>query len=193
MRFTRILLCLCLATALALAACSKRQTRTVGRTANRPPECTARTCLVEANYRAANIMAEVLADELRKGDGIIITDFIHLSDPNRESTLGKLIPEQISSKLAQHGFKPVSQRHAGDESAQAAATGKARLVGSYATAYDVLFVNVRVIRTEDSAIIAGYDYELPASSNLRTMVPGVWGEAGIEPTVKTSFTTAARK
>ncbi len=191
MRFTRILLCLCLATALALAACSQRQARTIGRTANRPPECTARTCLVEANYRAANIMAEVLADELRKGDGIIITDFIHLSDPGRESTLGKLIPEQISSKLAQHGFMPVSQRHAGDESAQA--TGKARLVGSYTTAYDVLFVNVRVIRTKDSAVIAGYDYELPASSNLRAMVSGVWGEAGIEPTVKTSFTTAARK
>ncbi|MFO7598086.1 MAG: FlgO family outer membrane protein, partial [Desulfocurvibacter africanus] len=121
------------------------------------------------------------------------SDFIYLGDPSKESTLGRLIPEQISSRLAQHGFNPVSKRLANPDEAQTEVPGKARLVGSYTTAYDVLYVNARVIRLKDSAVIAGYDYELPASSNLRALIPGVWGDAGLDPTVKTAFSTAARR
>jgi hypothetical protein len=191
MRLFSVLLCFPLLMALALAACSQRQAKIIGETFTRG-ECSARTCLVDANYRAANTMAGALEDILVEGDGIIISDFIYLGDPGKESTLGKLIPEQISSRLAQHGFNPVSKRLASPGEAQTEAAGKARLVGSYTTAYDVLYVNARVIRLKDSAVIAGYDYELPASSNLRALIPGVWGEAGLEPSVKTSFTAAKR-
>lgn len=193
MRLLRILLCLSLAGALALTACSQRQARQIGRSMSRPSEHSTRSHFVEANYRAADIMAEALENALEEGDDIVITDFVNLADPNMAATLGKIIPEQISSRLAQHGFEPVSQRHADAGSAQAQATGHARLVGSYTTTSDRLFINARVIRMNDLAVLAGYDYELPASSSLRTLVPGVWGEAGIEPTVKTSFTTAARR
>ncbi|EGJ50591.1 FlgO family outer membrane protein [Desulfocurvibacter africanus] len=192
MRLFSVLLCFPLFMALALAACSQKQAKIIGETFTRG-ECSARTCLVDANYRAANVMVDALEEVLVEGDGIIISDFIYLGDPSKESTLGRLIPEQISSKLAQHGFNPVSKRLANPDEAQTEVPGKARLVGSYTTAYDVLYVNARVIRLKDSAVIAGYDYELPASSNLRALIPGVWGDAGLDPTVKTAFSTAARR
>lgn len=190
MRLLRILPCLFLI--LALAACSRSFQR-MDEFVSGPSEYPSRSGFVEANYRAADTMAEVLEDELEDGDGVVITDFVNLGDPSLESTLSRLIPDQISSKLAQHGFRPVSQRHSGIEAVQAAAAGKARLVGSYTTTHDRLFINARVIRTADSAVIAGYDYELPANPTLRTLVPGAWRDGGIEPTVRTSFTTAARQ
>lgn len=190
MRLFHVLLCFSLIMPLTLGACSKVKTVS---DALLQPQCSARTCLVDANYEAADTMADALEETLVPGDGIVISDFIYLGDPGRESTLGKLIPEQISSRLAQEGYNPISKRHADSDEAQKDVPSKAKLVGSYTTAYDVLYVNARVIRLSDLAVIAGYDYELPASTNLRSLIPGVWGDAGLDPTVRTSFSTAARK
>ncbi len=190
MRLFSVLLCFTLTMSLTLVACSQKQARIISE-AFSGGECSARTCLVDANYRAADTMADALEDALEKGDGIIISDFIYLGDPSMESTLGRLIPEQISSRLAQEGFHPVSRRHAVDDAAREAPK-RATLVGSYTTAYDVLYVNARIIRLADSAVIAGYDYELPANTNLRALIPGVWGNAGMEPTVKTAFSSVAK-
>lgn len=192
MRLFNTLRCFALLMPLTLGACSQKHVEIISE-AIYPSECSARTCLVDANYRAADTMAEALEEALMQGDGIIISDFIYLGDPGREATLGRLIPEQISSRLAQEGYNTISKRHADPDEAQEETPGKAKLVGSYTTAYDVLYVNARVIRLPDMAVIAGYDYELPASSNLRSLIPGVWGDSGLEPTVKTSFSTAARK
>jgi len=194
MRLTRFFLYLGLVAVLALAACSQKQSKALGgKFGAEKPDCTVKTCLVKFNYLAANAMANVLDGELEEGDGIIVTDFIYLGDPGLQSTLGKLIPEQISSRLAQQGFRPISRSQGLPEAKPDAPEPVAMLVGSYTTAYNVLYVNARVVLLRNSATIAGYDYELPASSNLRTLVPGTWGQAGIEPTVRTSFTTAARQ
>ncbi len=47
---------------------------------------------------------------------------------------------------------------------------RAVLVGTYAVSEYFVFVSSRIVRTEDSSVIAGYDYEIPQDKTTRSML-----------------------
>jgi TolB-like protein len=144
--------------------------------------------ILESSYRAA----ENLGEELRYRDfgqdsPILVASFVNIDNLEQSSTLGRIISEQVASRLAQQGFKIIEtklrqgsifvQKGKGEfllsrdllnlVSNQGA---RAVLVGTYAVSEYFVFVSSRVVRTEDSSVIAGYDYEIPQDKTTRSML-----------------------
>lgn len=144
--------------------------------------------MIQRNYQAAEVMAKGLQGKLPEGEGIMVTTFNNTADRAEVTVLGKLIPEQISSRMAQLGLRPVSPRHSKTDEEGGQMTAGALLVGDYTVARDVIFVNVRVVDILNAKVLAGFDYSLPASGSVLAMLPGRnAGPTGMSPSVITSL------
>jgi TolB-like protein len=49
---------------------------------------------------------------------------------------------------------------------------QAVIVGTYAIASDVVFINLKVVQPNSNLVLAAHDYALPLDSNLRAMLSG---------------------
>ncbi len=144
--------------------------------------------ILESSY----VAAENLGEGLRFRDfgfdrPILVASFVNIDDLDQSSTLGRIISEQVASRLAQQGFKIIEtklrqgsifvQKGKGEfllsrdllnlSSNQGA---QAVLVGTYAVSRHFIFISSRIVRTEDSSVIAGYDYELLQDKTTRSML-----------------------
>lgn len=179
-----------------------------------PPKnaCDGDTCIRNANYQAADtLVSNLKALEIDKGELIVLTTFVDVDDLGRSTTLGRLIPQQISSRLAQKGYKTVEikdmppqievREGSGEfglsrrvDPVNKRDTGYAVLTGTYAVGANTVMVNARIIRSKDHVVLAGADYDLPASLNVQKLAEVDLGGAfggqrgsgtGIAPSVST--------
>lgn len=148
--------------------------------------------MIERNYQAADAMAKALEGKLSVRDGIAVTDFTNTNAPEERSALGRVVPEQISSRMAQLGLRPVSIRHGKGPEQGGDMTAEAILVGDYTVAADVIFVNARIVGILDAKVLAGFDYALPAGANARSLLPGQPQAKGYDPSVNTLLSAARR-
>ena len=144
--------------------------------------------ILESSYHAAESLGKGL--QLRNygtNRPILVASFVNIDDLNQSSTLGRIISEQVASRLAQQGFQIIEtklrqgsifvQKGKGEfllsrdllnlSSNQGA---QAVLVGTYAVSEHFIFISSRVVRTKDSSVISGYDYELPQDKTTRSML-----------------------
>ncbi len=144
--------------------------------------------ILESSYHAADNISKGLRF---RGFGtespILAASFVNIDNLDQSSTLGRTISEQIASRLAQQGFKIVEsklrqgsifvQKGKGEFllsrdilnlSTNQGAQGV--LVGTYAVSENFIFISVRIVGTEDSSVITGYDYELPQDKTTRSML-----------------------
>ena len=103
---------LLLLAAIFLAGCSVQSFEEFQAAARRmsPPKsgCDTDTCFRNANYHAADILiANLMAQKVEKDEPILLTTFADVDDLGRSTTLGRIIPQQISSRLAQKGFTTI--------------------------------------------------------------------------------------
>jgi len=144
--------------------------------------------LLELSYAAADSLGRGLRfRELSLDEPILAASFVNIDDLTQSSTLGRIVSEQIASRLAQHGFKIVEVKlrqesifiEAGKGefllSREVLSLGETRgayavLVGTYAVSKDFIFISARVVRTEDGSVVTGYDYELPNDATTRSML-----------------------
>jgi len=135
--------------------------------------------ILETSYAAADNLAKILRKrKIPPDEPIIPASLVSVDDLTRSSTLGRIISEQISSRLAQHGYNIIEMKLRQESvfikrgegefllSREVRALGASRdanavLVGTYAVSDYFIFVSIRIVRTEDSSVIAGYDYEIP--------------------------------
>ena len=120
-------------------------------------------------------------------ESILAASFVNIDDLTKSSTLGRIVSEQIASRLAQHGFKIIEVKLRQESvfikegkgefllSREVRSLGETRgahavLVGTYAVSKDFIFVSARVVRTEDNSVVMGYDYELPNDSTTKSML-----------------------
>ncbi|MFW5487172.1 MAG: FlgO family outer membrane protein [Desulfovibrio sp.] len=162
--------------------------------------------LIEQSYSAANTLAKVLKDnEIPGNQTIALTSFVNVDDTALTSTLGRLLPEQISSRLSQLGFATAELKernpviHIRNRDGEFSLSRNlptvlksegfdSILAGSYAVGSDSVYVNVRVVRVSDQHVLAGADFALSAT-------PGIQGMATqpaplntpIKPSVDASF------
>ena len=144
--------------------------------------------ILESSYHAAENLGKGL--QLRNygtDRPILVASFVNIDDLDQSSTLGRIISEQVASRLAQQGFQVIEtklrqgsifvQKGKGEfllsrdllnlSSNQGA---QAVLVGTYAVSEHFIFISSRVVRTKDSSVISGYDYELPQDKTTRSML-----------------------
>jgi TolB-like protein len=141
---------------------------------------------VAANYRAADALALQLRGKLADDKPLIMATMVNIDALEQTSMLGRLVSEQLSTRLAQGGMKMLEmklrnsvylKRGQGElmltrEIGDVAHTHNAQavVVGSYAETRDAVFINVKVIQPTTNLVLAGHDYVLAKEGTVRSML-----------------------
>ncbi|MDR2050686.1 MAG: hypothetical protein LBQ63_02810 [Deltaproteobacteria bacterium] len=146
-----------------------------------------RALMLRANIRAGDSLGRILLSRLGSASGILVATMVDLDDFDKTTPLGRVVMQQISSRLSQHGFKVLEPRLsstlrfdkksgefmltresllllAGNHDAHAV------LVGTYSLGRDRVFLSVRAVRLQDSAVLAAYEYYLPRSDDVAALL-----------------------
>ena len=148
--------------------------------------------LVTASYRAADALLKNTREiDLYPNKALLVASFVDVDNVQLSSTFGRMIAEQIGSRVAQRGYKVIEvklrtqsifvkgtenpnegefllSRELQDISLQHDA--HAVIVGTYAKGPEVVYVTAKLIRTRDSTILGSYDYSLPVGKNTKKML-----------------------
>jgi len=142
--------------------------------------------LVTANYKAADALLLQLNGRLVADKPLIMATIVNIDSLDQSSTLGRLISEQISTRLSQGGLKMLEmklrnsvylKRGQGEmmltrEIGEVAQNHNAQavVVGSYAETSDAVFVNVKVVQPQNNFVLAGHDFVLAKEGVVRSML-----------------------
>ena len=144
--------------------------------------------ILESSYLTADILSKSLKkQDLPMNKPMLASSLVNIDNLNQSSTFGRLVSEQIASRLAQHGYPFVELklrqdsvfikegqgefllsrelRHIGENH-----NAGAVLVGTYAVTENIVFVSVRLVRTGDNTVIAGHDYQLYNSDIVESLL-----------------------
>lgn len=142
---------------------------------------------IEHSYAAAETLAHVLdANDIPGNQTITLVSFVNVDDMERTSTLGRLIPEQISSRLSQLGYRTAELKERGNIISIRNGDGEfslsrnlpnvlknegftSVLAGTYALEPDAVYVNARIIDVRNQNVLAGADFALRATPGIRAM------------------------
>lgn len=167
-------------TALLLGACSTQPQEDTNYTS------VSANAFVAANYRAADALALQLRGKLQEDKPLIMATIVNIDALEQTSMLGRLVAEQLSTRLAQGGMKMLEmklrnsvylKRGQGElmltrEIGDVAHTHNAQavVVGSYAETREAVFVNIKVIQPSTNLVLAGHDYVLAKENTVRSML-----------------------
>ena len=177
---TRLLGAPSLALALLLGGCAIRPQDDTDYTSDPA------NAFVAANYRAADVLAAQLRGKLADDKPLIMATMVNIDALEQTSMLGRLVSEQLSTRLAQGGMRMLEMklrnsvylkrgqgelmltREIGDVAHSHNA--QAVVVGSYAETRDAVFINVKVIQPSTNLVLAGHDYVLAKEGTVRSML-----------------------
>jgi len=141
---------------------------------------------VAANYRAADALGVQLRGKLDGEKPLIMATIVNIDALEQSSMLGRVVSEQISTRLAQGGLPMLEmklrnsvylKRNQGElmltrELGEVAGTHKAQavVIGSYAETRDTIFINIKVIQPTTNLVLAGHDYVLSKQGTIRSML-----------------------
>lgn len=146
----------------------------------------AANAVVGTNYTAADALLAQLKGKLADDKPLIMATIVNIDALEQTSTLGRLVSEQISTRLAQRGLKMLEmklrnnvylKRNQGElmltrEIGEVAHTHDAQavVVGSYAETPQAVFVNIKVIQPTSNFVLAGHDFVLQKDATVRAMM-----------------------
>jgi TolB-like protein len=141
---------------------------------------------IESNYKAADALMHQLSGKLVADKPLIMATVVNIDALEQTTTLGRLVSEQISTRLAQGGLSMVEmklrnsvylKRNQGElmltrEIGEVAQSHNAQaiVVGSYAETSDMVFINLKVIQPNTNFVLAGQDYVLAKEGIVRSML-----------------------
>ena len=134
--------------------------------------------VVHASYQITDTLETNLKAPISQEAPIIIASFVDINDLKKSSPFGRIMAEQIGSRLSQKGYKIIEMklrqksifvdaenkgefllsRNLQDISNNHSAS--AVVVGTYAQGYERVYVTVRIINPKNSIILASCDYEM---------------------------------
>jgi len=142
--------------------------------------------LVANSYQAAERLLRGLQQPLDQNKPILVATLVDVSDMRQSSDLGRIVSEQVSSRLTQLGYQAKEMkfrgsflvRQGGGEFVLSRALrdisrkqdAQAVVAGVYAVAHDGVYVTLRMIRAQDSTVIASYDYRLPIGPDTAALL-----------------------
>ncbi len=144
--------------------------------------------ILESSYMAADILVDALEEsKLSPKKAMLAASLVNIDDLNESSTFGRLVSEQISSRLAQRGYPLIEmklrqesvfiQKGRGEfllsrelQDIGVTHDAAAVLVGTYAVTEGIVFVSIRMVRTKDNTVIAGHDYQLVYSDTVESLL-----------------------
>lgn len=152
--------------------------------------------LIRANYEALDRTLEAIEHSrlnfrLNKNRPMIVTSFADIDDVRFSSTFGRMIGEQIGSRLSQSGYRVIEPKMRGNifipHPDRGASGGEfmlsrelvnlsfehdaqAVIVGTYAAAKDLVYVTMKVIDVKDNSIVYSTDYAIPLDDNTKKLL-----------------------
>lgn len=151
--------------------------------------------LLYMNTQAADSLQTVMAGRLNKSSPILVSVMANLNNLQQSSAFGRLSMQQIASRIDQYGYRVIDVRMRQDMSIipmqgefmlsrqvaqlmKAEYNAQAVIVGSYTATSSNVYCSIRVIRLDDSAVLAAYEYYLPNSGEVRSLLAADVGGGG---------------
>ena len=141
-----------------------------------------------ANTFAGDALENMLRGRVNKTAGILAATMVNLDNLDETSSFGRLVMQQIGSRLGQYGYRVMDVRLRADMAINPAGEfmlsrdigklmqsnygAEAVLVGTYTVAAGKVYCSVRVLRLSDSAVIAAYEYYLPRKGDTARLLYG---------------------
>jgi len=127
--------------------------------------------LVEMNYAVADYLAGQTLHTLNKRTPIGLGILSDSSEPQMTSAFGRLVTEQIGTRLSQLGYN-VQIEYTDLFEGQKARTlqkPKALLTGTYSAGLKETDVNVRLVSLQSGQILGSFDYVVPTTAEMKTL------------------------
>jgi TolB-like protein len=116
----------------------------------------------------------------------IVATLVNIDQLEQSSTLGRLISEQVASRMTQMGYGVLElkvrngiymKRNEGEllltrEIKEVATTHNAQavIVGTYAESSALVYVNLKIVNPATSVVLAAYDYALPLDKQIQSLI-----------------------
>jgi TolB-like protein len=153
--------------------------------------------LVRASYIAADSLLKGAEEQSKDADNakmvqfdlnktILVASFVNIDDMQMSSTFGRIVAEQIGSRVSQKGYKVIEMKLRNSVFVQER-TGElllsreileislnhdahAVIVGTYAEGKETVYVTAKLVRANDGVILASHDYSLPVGPNTKGLL-----------------------
>lgn len=142
--------------------------------------------IMNVSYKAGDALLAQLSGKLAQDKPLIMATIVNIDALEQSSTLGRLLSEQITTRLVHGGVKMVEmklrnnvylKRNTGElmltrEIGEVALAHHAQaiVVGSYAESNEFIFINLKVIEPNTNFVLAGYDFVLAKDRVVRSML-----------------------
>jgi len=129
------------------------------------------------NFMAADVIAEQMSGKVSRNSPVLIASMVQLNDLSHSSMLGRLVMQQISSRISQFGYNVIESRLKKEYSIipkegefilsrdvsklmKKEYNAQVVLVGSYVPTPYRVYVSIRLLRVADGAVMAAHEYTL---------------------------------
>lgn len=138
-----------------------------------------------ANYAAVDkLVATPLT--IDKGAPLLVATLVNIDAMNQSSRLGRLVSEQVATRLTQHGYQVVEMKLRNNVYIREG-TGELLLsrdvrdlsknhqahivvVGSYAAAASYVYLTLKAVSVADNRVLAATNYLLPLTENNKALL-----------------------
>lgn len=162
--------------ALALTACATGPNYQAAETSE----------FTQANYSAVDKLVAATAVPIDKSVPVLIATVVNIDSLNQSSRLGRLISEQVSTRLTQRGYNVVEMKLRNNVYIREGAgelllsrdvrelsknyNAQVVVVGNYAVAAGYVYLTLKAVTATDNRVIAAINYLLPLTENNRAML-----------------------
>jgi hypothetical protein len=168
------------------------------------------TPIIDLNYEAADELASDLGNDIDKRSPIRVHPFVNVSRQADPSPFGRVVAEQVASRLAQRDLNVVmalaetrkaapapplpADANATEPGGLAMLTKSAypaaetAMTGNYLIGADVIYLSAQVADSVTGEVFSGWQWTLPVNRNTMTLLPQLRNpQGGLTPTVQRQF------
>ena len=142
--------------------------------------------LVESSHQVVDRLVDTSQQVLASDKAIIVASLVNVNDLQESSALGRIVAEQVRSRLTQLGYTTQELRYRGSVLVRAgngdlvlsrdvknirnAQQAQAVGAGGYAVAESSVYVTLRIVRAADGIVISSADYALQKGEDVTTLL-----------------------
>ncbi len=143
--------------------------------------------LVPSSYKAADALLKGVKKGIYMKQPILVASFVNIDNVQQSSTFGRMIAEQIGSRLVQRGYRVIELKMRTNNVFVQEKTGElllsrqlqnisvqhdayAVVVGTYGDGKEIVYVTAKLVRAQNNVILSSYDYSLPVGPVTKKML-----------------------
>jgi TolB-like protein len=140
----------------------------------------------EANYAAVDKLVLASTGSIEKSIPVLVATLVNIDSLDQSSRLGRLVSEQIATRLTDRGFHVVEMKLRNNVYIREGAgelllsrdvrdlskshNAQVVVVGNYAVAASEVYLTLKIVSVADNRVIAATNYLLPLTENNKAML-----------------------